>query len=118
MGKKPTTLDNRIKKEADRLAKNFEKIEAKRKSTTQGLIHRAAFMRISLEDLEKELNENGFTELFSQGDQEPYLRERPTSKIYNSLNANYQKIIKQLTDLLPKEEPNPEPGGGDPFDNF
>lgn len=115
---KPMTLDNRIKKEADRLAKNFEKIEAKRKSTTQGLIHRAAFMRISLEDLEKELNENGFTELFSQGDQEPYLRERPTSKIYNSLNANYQKIIKQLTDLLPKEEPDPEPSGGDDFDKF
>lgn len=115
---KPMTLDTRIEKEADRLAKNFEKIEAKRKSTTQGLIHRAAFMRISLEDLEKELNENGFTELFSQGDQEPYLRERPTSKIYNSLNANYQKIIKQLTDLLPKEEPDPEPGGGDDFDKF
>lgn len=115
---KPTTLDGRIKAEAARLAKNFEQIEAKRKSTTQGLIHRAAFMRISLEDLEKELNENGFTELFSQGDQEPYLRERPTSKIYNSLNANYQKIIKQLTDLLPKEEPERDGGGGDDFDNF
>lgn len=115
---KPKTLGSRIKAETDRLAKNFEGLEAKRKSTTQGLIHRAAFMRVSLEDLEKELNENGFTEQFSQGDQEPYLRERPTSKIYNSLNANYQKIIKQLTDLLPKEDPDREPGGGDDFDNF
>lgn len=118
MAKKATTLQSRIKKEEERLAKFFEGIDEKRKGTTQGLIQRAAFMRVSLEDLEKDLNENGFTEEFSQGDQDPYLRERPTSKVYNTLNANYQKIIKQLTDLLPKEEPDPDPDGGDSFDKF
>ena len=82
------TLSSRIRKEEKRLAAIFESVDQKRKDTTQGLIQRAAFMRVSLEDLERELNENGFTEEFSQGQQDPYLRERPTSKIYNSLNAN------------------------------
>lgn len=61
-------------------------------------------MRISLDEMEQDINKNGFTEKFSQGNQEPYLRQRPISDIYNKMNASYQKIIKQLTDLLPKEE--------------
>ena len=105
-----------IKKEEKRLLKIFGKIEEKRKKTILGLIERAAFMRISLEELEEDINDNGFTESFSQGGQEPYLRERPSTKIYNTLNSNYQKIIKQLTDLLPKETPLTK--GGDEFDAF
>lgn len=62
-------------------------------------------MRISLDEMEQDINENGFTEKFSQGNQAPYLRQRPISDIYSKMNASYQKIIKQLTDLLPKEEP-------------
>lgn len=112
----PKSLDSRIQAEERRLSKNFKALDEKRKAATQGLIRRAAFMRVSLEDLEEELNTHGFTEWFSQGDQDPYLRERPTSKVYCTLNAGYQKIIKQLTDLLPKEDPGPQ--GGDSFDQF
>lgn len=115
-------LAKRIKLEERRLTKAFAEIDEKRKSTTSGLIQRAAFMRVSLEDLEKDLKENGFTELFSQGDQEPYQRERPAAKIYNNLNGGYQKIIKQLTDLLPKEIPEVSSGKGkedqDDFEKF
>ena len=111
-----TSLEERIQEEERRLTETFRDLPAKRKAAAQGLVRRAAFMRVSLEDLEEELNTNGFTELFSQGDQEPYLRERPTSKVYCSLNANYQKIIKQLTELLPKEEQVPRES--DSFDAF
>jgi len=31
------------------------------------------------------------------------------------MNTSYQKIIKQLTDLLPKDEPKPEDDGFDAF---
>lgn len=34
-------------------------------------------MRISLDEMEQDINKNGFTEKFSQGNQEPYLRQRP-----------------------------------------
>ena len=47
--------------------------------------------------------EKGEVELFSQGDQEPYERERPASRIYTAANKSYQTIIKQLNDMIPKE---------------
>ncbi len=120
MGKNETaglTREQRIGKEERRLLRLFREMEETRKKTVLGLIRRAAFMRISLEDLEEYLNENGFTEMFSQSEkQEPYLRERPEAKIYATLNAGYQKIMKQLTDLLPKEDPRDK--GGDAFNDF
>ena len=50
-----------------------------------------------------DLQENGEVELFAQGDQEPYERERPASRIYTAANKSYQSIIKQLNDMIPKE---------------
>lgn len=107
-----------VTREVERLTKNFSKIDGKKRSIIRGLIERAAFMRVSLAELEEDLNTNGFTELFSQGDQSPYERKRPTSELYNTMNANYQKIIKQLTDLTPKDEPRADKKDDDGFDSF
>lgn len=83
----------------------------------EGLIQRAAYLRITLEDFEVDLDENGFVEMFRQGEsQEPYERKRPVADLYNTMNTSYQKAIKQLTDLIPKEEKLTAPG--DDFDNF
>ena len=109
--------DKAIKKEKKRLAAIYKDIELKRKNTINGLIERAAFMRVSLDELEDSLNNDGFVEMFSQGEQEPYERKRPTADIYNQINNSYQKIIKQLTDLLPKEPIKTNEGASD-FDNF
>jgi hypothetical protein len=96
-------LNRRIKREFRRLSDVYSKIEVEKKRTVEGLIEQAAYMRITLQDLIEDLKENGFTEPFKQGkDQEPYDRKRPNADLFNTLNANYQKIIKQLTDLLPK----------------
>jgi hypothetical protein len=80
------------------------------------LIERAAFMRVQCEDLESSLNENGWTELFQQSEKvDPYMRARPEGQTYNTLNANYQKIIKQLDATLPKKDPKPADDGMDDF---
>lgn len=104
-------IDKRIKKEETRLKKIFKDngIDVSKNSAIHSLISRASFMKVSLEDLEQDLKLNGWTELFQQGkDQKPYERQRPSATTYNSLNVNYQKIIKQLTDLLPKSKPTTE----------
>ena len=96
-----------IKKEENKLKRIFKNLDENKKRTVEGLIGRAAFMRVSLEEFEEDLDANGFVERFSQGDkQEPYDRKRPVADLYNTMNTSYQKIIKQLTDLLPegKEE--------------
>lgn len=97
-----------IKKEEKRLKRIYKNIAKDKKSAVEGLIQRAAFMRVSLDEMEQDINENGFTEKFSQGNQAPYLRQRPIADIYNKMNTSYQKIINQLTNLLPKEEPKKE----------
>lgn len=113
--KKPANVEE-IEKEIKRLTRIFKGLDFKKKNTTIGLIERAAFMRVQLQELEKDINEKGFTELFSQGNQEPYTRQRPEANIYCSLNTSYQKIIKQLTDLLPKDELKKVESDG--FDDF
>lgn len=108
--------DKRINKEITRLKKIYKDIDEKKKSTVEGLIQRAAYMRCSLEDFEEDLNTNGFTEPFKQGNQKPYDRKRPVADLYNTMNTSYQKIIKQLTDLLPKTDVVVEKDDG--FDSF
>ena len=98
-----------IKKEKSRLAKQFREIDKKSRAVVDGLIEQAAFLRVQLQELADDININGTTELFAQGkDQEPYERQRPAANVYNSMNANYQKIIKQLNELLPKPVKNTE----------
>ena len=114
--KKEYTKEERVSKEDRRLKKYYKEVQADKKAVTDGLIRRAAFMRIALEDMEVDLDQGGFYELFSQSEnQEPYERERPVARQYQSMNKNYQSIIKQLSDLLPKELPKEE---GDGFEEF
>ena len=102
--KKETTKDERIKKEVRRLNRIYKDIDKDNKAIIDGLIQRAAYMRVTLEDWEEDIIENGVTEMFTQSEKtEPYERERPVARLYNTMNANYQKIIKQLSDLVPKE---------------
>lgn len=115
MGKK--TKKNRIKAEKAGLEQNYAELTESKKRIAEGLIERAAFMRVELEDLEEYLSEHGWTEPFSQGDQKPYDRARPQGQTYNTMNANYQKIIKQLDGMLPKEDSRPK-DEGDGFDEF
>ena len=101
--KKVYTKAERITREERRLKRNYKNIQKDKSAVVEGLIRRAAFMRATLEDMELYLDERGFVEMFAQGDQEPYERERPVARQYQQMNKNYQSIIKQLSDLLPKE---------------
>lgn len=97
------TKDERIRGEKSRLNRIYKDIDKNKKKLAAGLIERAAFMRIECEDLETDLIENGWTEQFQQSEKlEPYDRARPQGQAYQQLNANYQKVIKQLDALLPQ----------------
>lgn len=104
--KKELTKDERILKEVRRLNRIYKNIDKDNKAIIDGLIQRAAYMRITLEDWELDIVENGCTEMFTQSiNTPPYERERPVARLYNTMNKNYQSIIKQLSDLVPKEAP-------------
>ena len=105
-----------IARELKRLKGLFQNIPADKKNTTIGLLEQAAFMRVGLAELNNDLNENGYWEMFSQGDQTPYQRKRPAAEIYIQMQKSYLSVIKQLNDLLPKDTAPQSTGDG--FDEF
>ena len=110
------TKEERIRGEKNRLTKLFKELPEKKKKLAIGLIERAAFMRVELEDLEEDLKENGWTEPFQQSEKmEPYDRARPQGQTYNTMNTSYQKIMRQLHDMLPVEAAKPKDDGFDAF---
>lgn len=116
--KKELTKDERILKEERRLRRVYKDLDKNRLAVADGLIRRAAFMRITLEDMEKDLDENGFVEMFTQSPTTPpYEKERVVARHYQQTNKNYQAIIKQLSDLLAKNS-SPKGENDDGFDGF
>lgn len=114
--KSKTVKDKRINDEESRLRSIYQNIDKESKEIIDGLIQRAAYMRITLEDWEKDIDQNGYFEMFTQSEKTaPYERERPVIRLYNTMNKNYQSIISQLSGLVPKSVPDVK---GDGFDNF
>ncbi|WP_201009022.1 hypothetical protein [Paenibacillus glycanilyticus] len=109
----------RVTLEEKRLRQTYEKLPKDKMAVADGLIRRAAFMRVTLEDYEADLFENGSVEQFTQSEKTAaYERERPVARLYNTLNKNYQSIMKQLADMLPKEDPDMLPDDKEKDDGF
>lgn len=90
------------KSEIKRLTAIYCGLPPNQMKTVEGLIVEAARLRVRLDYLWQDLQENGETELFTQSEKtEPYERERPQSRTYTATNKSYQAIIKQLSDLCP-----------------
>ena len=92
--------------EIKRLQQIYAELPPKMLALAQGLIVQAARIRVKLDLLNADLQENGLTELFQQSDKvEPYTRERPEAALFVKLDKNYQAIIRQLQDMVPAEKP-------------
>ena len=92
------------KAEKKRLLAIYKTLPPKQFALAQGLIIEAARLRVRCDQLWDDLRQHGETEQFAQGDQEPYERERPSSRIYTAANKSYQAIIKQLNEMIPKDD--------------
>lgn len=112
------TKDQRVKKEIQRLRRIYKDLPKDTLTVVEGLIVEAADLRIRLEDIRKDLDENGYDEMFTQSDKmEPYERERPQARRYIAMNKNFQSIMKQLGDYIPKHVPEKKEVD-DGFDSF
>ena len=100
MAEKTVTLKQRQHKEYSRLKKLFPPGDKDKLKAVDGLIQRAAFMRVTLEDLESVVNDSGVLDHFVQGSNE-YDREHPALKSYNSTIKNYVNTMRAICDALP-----------------
>jgi predicted transcriptional regulator len=100
---KDLTKEERIKKEIRRLRRIFKKMDDDTKKATQSLIENAAFMTVTLEDLQETINREGVISEYQNGANQWGTKKSPEVEVYNTMIKHYMSIIKQLTDLLPKD---------------
>lgn len=93
--------ETRIKREKERLEEIFQDLEENKLSTCLALIDRAAFITISLEDLETQLNLTGWVEEYQNGENQSGLKKAAAADVHISLTKNLNAIIKQLLELVP-----------------
>jgi len=108
--------DARIKKEITKLKRLFKDMEKSTMDTVSSLIKNAAFMAITLDDLQETINSEGAVSTYQNGENQSGTKKSPEIDIYNTMIKNHMSIIKQLSDLLPKAANIP--GVGEDFEKF
>ena len=91
----------RIDREKKRLLDIFAGLDENKLSTCRALIDRAAFLTVNLEDLEEELNENGWTEEYTNGRNQTGIKKAAAAEAHISLTKNLSTIMKQLLEFVP-----------------
>ena len=91
----------RIKKERARLMRIFADLDENKKKTCEALIDRAAFITISLQDLEEQLNTTGWVEMYQNGENQYGMKKAAAADVHISLTKNLNAIMKQLLELVP-----------------
>ena len=67
------------------------------------LLQNAAFMKVTLEDLQKAINENGVTDSYQNGANQSGTKASADLQAYNSLAKVYNALMDKLSAKLPKE---------------
>lgn len=91
----------RVAREKARLFEIFKDLEPNKLKTCQALIDRAAFITVSLEDLEEQLNATGWVETYQNGENQSGMKKAAAADVHISLTKNLNAIVKQLLDLVP-----------------
>lgn len=99
------TKDERIKKEFAKLKKLLSDIPKDKASSVESLVKNAAFMSVTLDDLQDKINEIGVVSEYQNGENQWGTKKSPEVEVYNSMIKNYMGVIKQLTDLVPNDVP-------------
>lgn len=107
--------DKRIKREITRFNGVLKNLDDKKKKAVSSLIKNAAFMAVTLEDLQEKINRDGVTEQYQNGANQFGVKKSSSVEVYNTMIKNYAQAVKQLTDLLPKDVPQEQEDGFDSF---
>ena len=97
------TKENRIRKEERKLKKYFKALPKNQLEIATPLIQNAAFMKVTLEDLQAEINKNGVSEVYTNGKNQKGIKPSAAASTYNTMFKNYEKVSQRLQDMLPEE---------------
>lgn len=110
--------DKRISKEMRRLNKIFENVADDKKKLCSNLIKNAAFMAVTLEELQERIQSEGAVITSMNGNGFETMQEHPAQKSYNTMINRYSSIIRQLTELLPSDRQDAVTSAGEALAAF
>ena len=79
-------------------------LDGNKKRTVEQLISTAAFLSVTLQELEEEINRNGVTEEYQNGANQYGVKQSAAAVTHIAMTKNLTAIMKQLTDLVPAEK--------------
>lgn len=97
------TLDEKIEFQKKKLKTQFSKLDSKTKNIVSPLIDNAAFMTVTLENLQKIISEEGIMIEYQNGANQWGKKKSPEAEVYNTMIKNLSTITKQLTELVPRD---------------
>ena len=100
----------KIKKEYERLAALFKDVDDTKTKLIDELLHKAAFLKVQLDDLQADVIRNGAIEYSSKGNS----RQTQCYKTFLASLGVYQTIIKTLNSIMGKNAIDED----DEFDEF
>ena len=97
------TKDQRIWREYDRMKELFATMPENELRFCDPLLQNAAFMAVTLQDLQIAINANGVTDVYQNGANQSGTKASADLQAYNSLAKVYNALMDKLSNRLPKE---------------
>ena len=96
------TKEERIRQEYGRMKELFAAMPENELDFCDPLLQNAAFMKVTLEDLQQAINENGVTDQYQNGANQSGTKASADLQAYNSLAKVYNALMDKLSAKLPK----------------
>lgn len=96
--------EKRIYEEYLRISSFFENYNDTQFAMLLPLVRNVSFMRVTLDDLAKLINENGAVEEYKNGADQFGMKQSAALQSYNSLVKNYFATVKTLFEKMPREK--------------
>ena len=104
MIKKILSKEEKIKRELNRLKKTFRDLDKNMLATVLPLIQNAAFMSVTLEELQEAINRDGCVSEYKNGENQYGTKKSPEVEIHIAMSKNHAVVFKQLAELVPPEK--------------
>lgn len=96
--------NNRISEEIERISGFFEKLPKNKLSIISPLIRNAAFMRVTLDDLQETIARDGPVDHYQNGANQSGTKQSAALQGYIALQKTYLQTVKSLAEYLPPEK--------------
>lgn len=98
------TKETRIRREKNKIKKILSEVAESKIKLNEKLIENVAFMAVTLEDLQKQINEEGSVIVAKNGNGFDVTQEHPAQKAYVAMMSKYTPAMSQLMSLLPDQK--------------